>query len=95
MTKCKCKCFIPNYNTIATPLTNLTKDSKPVRVIWTDATERAFTTLKSLLCTNPLLRMPDFKGLFTVFPDASETGIGAVLSQGEGGEAHPVVYISL
>jgi hypothetical protein len=83
--------FIPNYSTIAAPLTDLTHKSEPVQVVWTDRAEKAFNELKTVLCTNPVLRMPDFNMPFTIFTDTSDTGIWAMLSQGE---EHPFVYIS-
>ena len=40
--------FVPNFSSIVDPLNNLTK--KNVRFKWSDACERAFTTLINLLC---------------------------------------------
>lgn len=47
-------------------------------------------TLKEKLCEAPVLRFPDFKKQFTLITDASNEGLGAILSQ----EAHPCCYIS-
>ena len=45
--------------------------------------------------TNPVLRAPDFQREFTIFTDASNTGLGAVLSlRDDSGELHPVAYLS-
>lgn len=41
--------FIPNYSTIAAPLTDLTQKSEPVRVVWTDRAEKAFNELKTVM----------------------------------------------
>lgn len=38
--------FIPNYSTIALPLTDLTKEDAPTSVKWTDARQTAFSELK-------------------------------------------------
>ncbi len=51
------------------------------------AGERALTSA-------PVLRAPDFSCPFLLQTDASDTGLGAVLSQIQEGEEHPVIYIS-
>ena len=51
--------------------------------------------LKSALSSDPILRAPDFSKEFTLQTDASERGVGAVLSQHEGvNEDHPVAFFS-
>lgn len=86
--------FIPNFATIAVPLTDLTKKGLPNKVQWTEAQERAFTTLKSLLTSNPILRLPNLEEKFTLRTDASDTGLGAILLQDFDGKKHPVSYAS-
>lgn len=87
--------FIPHYSTIATPLTNLTKKQSPGHVLRTDQCEEAFTKLKEALCTSPVLRNPDYSQQFVVQTDASQYGIGAVLSREvDEGQDHPVTYQS-
>ena len=55
---------------------------------------RAFQKLKECLTTAPVLMNPDFQKPFILQTDASNTAIGAVLSQQfEDGE-HPVAYLS-
>ena len=49
------RCFIPNYATLATPLTDLTKKSAPTQVQWTDKCGHAFGKLKERLCSDPVL----------------------------------------
>ena len=51
--------FIPQYASIAAPLTDLTKKFAPVNVHWTEECNRAFEELKSLLCSSPILYSPD------------------------------------
>ena len=38
--------FIPNYSTVAAPLTDLTKRGCPNKIVWGDAQERSFVILK-------------------------------------------------
>ena len=54
----------------------------------------SFLHLKDTLCSERVLRAPDFQQPFTVHTDASSTGLGAVLSQGDDAEERPVLYIS-
>ena len=86
--------FIENFASIASPLTDLTKGKDSTMVKWTPEAEQAFQNLKQALCAQPVLVTPDFKKEFIVQTDASDVGIGAVLSQVRDGEEHPVVYLS-
>ncbi len=88
------RCFIPNFSSLATPLTDLTKKGRPETVKWGKAEEEAFQEVKTALTSEPVLRAPDFNRPFLLQTDASDTGLGAVLSQVQDGEEHPVVYIS-
>ena len=80
--------FIKDYATIATA--DLTKKGEPEQVKWTDQCENAFQTLKKALTSATLLRNPDFSQTFQLQTDASDTGIGAVLSQG-GDQDQPIL----
>lgn len=60
-------------------------------VKWTLAAEEAFFNVKRALCSSRVLAYPDFSREFVVQADASEVGLGAVLSQVHEGEEHPVV----
>ena len=87
--------FIPQYASIASTLTDLTRKSAPNEVDWTDSCEQAFHKLKLLLCTSPILTSPDFKRPFILQTDASDRGIGAVLSQeDDAGVERPIAYYS-
>eukprot|EP00063_Salmo_salar_P026974 XP_014001809.1 PREDICTED: uncharacterized protein LOC106572279 [Salmo salar] len=86
--------FIPQFSTIAVPLTNLTSKVASNPVKWTEECEEAFRILKKRLCSFPVLQTPDFQKRFLVQVDASAVGIGAVLAQGEPGEELPVLYLS-
>lgn len=86
--------FIPNFSTIALPLTDLTKKGQPNKVLWTDTQQNAFEQLKGKLASGPILKLPDMEKDFVLRTDASADGIGAILLQDEGGNLFPVAYAS-
>ncbi|MGH0125953.1 UNVERIFIED_CONTAM: hypothetical protein FKN15_025173 [Acipenser sinensis] len=86
--------FVPDFATIAFPLTELTRNRCPLMVKWSPEAEKAFTTLKEALCSSPVLVVPDFSKEFLVQTDASEVGLGAVLSQEVDGVEHPIMFLS-
>ena len=87
--------FIANYAEIATPLTDLTRKSTLNKVAWSPACEKAFEILKKALCSTSVLRSPDFGRPFILQTDASNRGIGAVLSQhDDDGTEHPIAFYS-
>ena len=87
--------FVPNYAAIALPLTDATRKGQSNQVIWNDAQEKAYTTLKAMITSHPILHLPDDHSKpFFLQTDASEIGIGAVLMQQHGGKMFPVTYIS-
>jgi hypothetical protein len=71
--------FVPNYSKIARPLIELTQKAVPFH--WEEDQIKAFETLKTLMCTRPVLRQPDYTKPFFLLTDASAYGVGAVLSQ--------------
>lgn len=86
--------YIPNFSTIACPLTDLTKKSAPNKVEWEESHQRAFEELKRAVSKYPVLRLIDFSKEFVVQADASGVGIGAVLLQTWDEELMPVAYAS-
>ena len=87
--------FIENYSSIALPLTDLTKKSAVNQVKWTPACSTAFQKLKRVLTCAPVLKSPDFTRQFILQTDASDRGVGAVLSQRDSaGVEHPVGFFS-
>lgn len=60
--------FMENYAQAALSLTELTKKSAPTQ--WTAECERAFSSLKTLLCSNPTLKSPDFEKEFVLQTNA-------------------------
>ncbi len=87
--------FVQDFATVATPLTDLTRDCCPDKVVWEDKHQYAFEMLISALSSDPVLRGPDYSKMFTVQTDASDRGIGAVLSQiDDEGYDRPVAFFS-
>ncbi|XP_077359632.1 uncharacterized protein LOC144005381 [Festucalex cinctus] len=86
--------FIRNYSLRAAPLTKLTSSKIPFR--WTPSAEGAFNVLKQLFVNPPVLTHPNTEFPFVVEVDASDSGVGAVLSQRspEDGKLHPCAFFS-
>jgi hypothetical protein len=84
--------FIPNFSTIAKPLTDLTK--KCNKFVWERKQDEAFELLKARLNSEPILKWPNVNEDFYLQTDASGVGIGAVLLQEREGSKHPVLYAS-
>lgn len=83
---------IPNYASIAKPLTQLTK--KDTKFMWSEECENSFNTLKNALVSEPLLTYPDFSKPFMLSTDASSVALGAILSNVIDGKEHPIAYAS-
>lgn len=63
---------------------------KAQKFSWSEEVEFAFSLIKEKLSSTPLLSFPDFCKLFELHYDASNVGIGAVLSQ----EGRLIAYYS-
>lgn len=74
--------FIRNYSQVATPLTTLTSVKR--QFSWTSEAEAAFQRLKHLFTSALVLIQPDLSRPFVIEVDASDIGVGAVLSQHTG-----------
>ena len=81
--------FVENFTRVARPLHRLTERAAAFN--WTDECQAAFDELRQRLTSAPVLAYPDFSRPFVLDTDASDTGIGAVLSQvdTEGRELSP------
>ena len=71
--------FIRDFAQIAKPLHRLTERARAFH--WTADCQSAFEELRHHLSTAPVLAHPNFSRPFILDTDASDTGIGAVLSQ--------------
>ncbi|KAL0159827.1 hypothetical protein M9458_043552, partial [Cirrhinus mrigala] len=86
--------FIRGFSSIAAPLTALTKPSRGEFHLTPEATQ-AFRTLCHQFTTAPILTHPDPTKVFVVEVDASDVGVGAVLSQrGPDEKLHPCSFFS-
>ena len=74
------KRFTKNFSNIAAPLHSMAKGGQQ-EFSWTPSADRLFKELKSHLYSAPILSLPDFTLPSTVYTDASDSGLGAVLSQ--------------
>ncbi len=86
--------YIRNFGQIAAPLTALT--STKVIFRWNPDAQVAFDALKSRFVSAPVLLVPDPESQFIVEVDASDVGVGAVLSQRSlcDGKVHPCAFFS-
>ena len=75
--------FIHKFAEIAAPLHRL--QDKNSHFWWMEQCQTAFATLKKRLSSAPVLAFPNPNGTFVVDTDASEHGIGAVLSRVQDG----------
>jgi hypothetical protein len=84
--------FIFGFADIAKPLTRLTEEKRSYQ--WTPDVEAAFQALKEALCAAPILAYPQPGGKFIVDTDASNVGVGGVLSQLQDGQERVISYYS-
>ncbi|KAI5742525.1 hypothetical protein M8J77_005027 [Diaphorina citri] len=84
--------FIPNFATIAKPLTQLLR--KRQKWEWGAVQQESFDQLKLILTSPPILARPDFTKEFVIQADASHSGLGCVLSQEQDGQERVIAYAS-
>ena len=86
--------FIRGFSSIAEPISALTKKGRGP-FVWSPKAEKAFCELKRRFSSAPILVLPDPSLPFTVEVDASEVGVGAILSQkAQDGKIHPCAFFS-
>lgn len=73
--------YIPHFAERASPLHALKK--KGSTWIWSENCQKSFSDLKLALTEAPVLTPPDFTRSFKVQTDASQVGLGAVVTREE------------
>jgi hypothetical protein len=75
-------------SSLLAPLRSMT--SKNVKFVRTDIHQKAFEDIKKIICREVMLTSQDFSKPFHIYTDASDTQLGAVITQ----EEKPIVYYS-
>ena len=81
--------FIPEFSLVAEPLYRVVGKHN---YKWTEEQQEAFDNLKVLLTSQPILALPRKDGDLILDTDASDTTIGAVLSQIQEGKERVLCY---
>ena len=84
--------FVNNYSTIASPLCSLTQKNRVFE--WTNEHQESMNQLKTCLTTAPTLSSPDWTLPFILLTDASNVGVGAILSHKQDVEEKVIAYAS-
>ncbi|XP_011858923.1 PREDICTED: uncharacterized protein LOC105556439 [Vollenhovia emeryi] len=84
--------FVRGFSSVAKPLFVLTEDK--VKFSWGPECQSAFDELKRVLSSSPVLPFPNEDGEFILDTDASNVGIGAVLSQKQEEKERVIAYFS-
>ena len=82
--------FVKDYSKRVYPLTQLTKKDVPFE--WTTVCQQAFDDIKTALTSAPIMAHPIPGGEFILDTDASQTTLGAVLSQVQNGVEKVIAY---
>ena len=88
--------FIWNFNAVAAPIIASTKKEQSSRFAWNSEADKAFEELKKRSISKPVLVNSDLSLPFVIEVDASEVGVGAILSKRSqhDNSLHPCVYFS-
>ena len=84
--------FVPSFADVARPLHKLTEKGQPF--MWTKECDSSFHRLKEARASIPVLAYPESEEPFMLDTDASNVGIGAVLSQVHQGDERVIAYYS-
>ena len=86
--------FVRNFSKLASPIIALTKTTSPTVGQWNPDAHKAFIAIKQALTEAPTLLLPRIgsEESFTLYTDASNFAIGAVLLQDHGSGLQPVAY---
>lgn len=81
--------FVKDYAKIANPMIKYLRKGAKININ-DPCYVAAFENMKELITSHPILRYPNFNKRFKLVTDASNSAIGAVLTQ----EGHPICYAS-
>lgn len=84
--------FIPDFAERAKPLTKLTR--KRAKFSWDNDCDKSLADLKQCLIQAPILAFPNETGIFILDTDASQYGIGGVLSQMQNDQEVVIAFAS-
>ncbi|CAI7904759.1 unnamed protein product [Closterium sp. NIES-53] len=84
--------FVPDMAKLTAPLADLLR--KGVVYMWGEKEQAAFSALKQILCSPPVLHIADPHRPFQLVTDASDIAVGAVLLQDFGNSLQPIAYES-
>ncbi|KAL5962039.1 Retrovirus-related Pol polyprotein from transposon [Taenia solium] len=91
--------FVKNFAKIAGPLHKLTEKQAKKNFKWESEHDEAFKELKRMLCSAPILALPNFENdapPFVLDMDASDVAVDGVLSQRDKeGREHVIAYASI
>ena len=92
------RCFLPHCADILAPLTDLLRDCperpcKSTNFTWSKECETAFSAIKRSLANVTMLAHPSSSSSLSLMVDASDTAVGGVLQQAEGGWRH-IAFLS-
>ena len=82
--------FVKDFSKIVAPMVKLTK--KGENFVWSSECEQSFLEIKSLLMKSPIMAYPNDEGEYILDTDASDVGIGAVLSQVQDNQEKVIAY---
>lgn len=89
------KRFIKDFSTLMSPINDLLKGKrKKQKIDWSEEAESSFQKIKDALVSAPILSQPDFSKKFVIQCDASDTGLGGVLTQTIDGSERVIAYAS-
>ena len=82
--------FVQDFATKAEALTSLTRKGLQERVVWNDKAYESII-LQRELSELVMLKNPDYSQTFQLQTDASDAGVGAIISQG-GEDDQPIAF---
>jgi hypothetical protein len=78
------------FSHIAWDLSQITRGGGKDKLVWGMSQQKEFDDLKKLLCSTPLISLPDLQQPFEIEIDASDYVVGTVIAQHD----HHVSYHS-